>query len=288
MIKPDSSRLTRKFAAAALALPLLLAAIPSRAETIKLKVMTFNIYEGAKEDKAGVSERWKQIIKAIQISGADIIAVQEALLQHSDTFEKIADELGFHRYHMSVPGINYRDNGIYSRFPIIETYTFWPKSYATGLVGAKIRIAPGREIMVFGTHLVYNSEKGRLNEMTMALDRIDELTDPKMPVVFMGDLNAVSDGDAKEQVVALAEQRRFIDLYRRFHPDSRREPGYTYSPYYPEMKLRRLDYILTRGPLRPLSCEVLDKDNCVDPWGSDHKAVIAEIEIDIPTVKKQK
>lgn len=85
-----------------------------------------------------------------------------------------------------------------------------------------------------------------------------------------------------------------VDAYRAARPDEAKSPGDTWTPAYPEgtpgrrpwadQYSARIDYIFTGGPCRPLRAWVVGEPGSAaeitrEPWVSDHRAVLAEVEV---------
>lgn len=89
-------------------------------------------------------------------------------------------------------------------------------------------------------------------------------------------------------VMAL-EALGFVDAYRAVHPDEMANPGFTWTPTArpdnPAEHHDRIDFILVRGEqMRVSGAWVIGEsprnaDIVVLPWPSDHRGVIAEIEL---------
>lgn len=131
-------------------------------------------------------------------------------------------------------------------------------------------------------------------------------------VVLAGDLNAASHLDwtararslrrwaggptpeiAWEATKRLAEAG-LVDVYRATHPDEVKSPGDTWTPPYPDgmpgrrpiadQYAARIDYIFIAGPCRPVDAWVIGERGSSaemqrETWFSDHRAVLAEIEV---------
>lgn len=84
------------------------------------------------------------------------------------------------------------------------------------------------------------------------------------------------------------EAAGFIDAFRTAHPDEVQRPGFTWSPLIPnddagQDHRDRIDYVFVRAPgLRVVSAAVAGEpgpwsDIVVDPWPSDHRAIVTRI-----------
>ena len=125
---------------------------------------------------------------------------------------------------------------------------------------------------------------------------------PTADLVFItGDFNEPSHRDWTASTVAegihpvevawpftrAVEGLGFIDVYRSKHPDPLARPGFTWTPNMGDDTVHdhrdRIDYIFARGEgLRVESARVVGEtgpwsDITIDPFPSDHRAVVAEI-----------
>jgi endonuclease/exonuclease/phosphatase family metal-dependent hydrolase len=84
------------------------------------------------------------------------------------------------------------------------------------------------------------------------------------------------------------EDEGFVDTYREVHPDPVAEPGFTWTPTTkptdPDDHHDRIDFVLARGDdLKVEDAEIVgekepEADIVVDPFPSDHRAVMATVE----------
>lgn len=120
-------------------------------------------------------------------------------------------------------------------------------------------------------------------------------------VFVTGDLNEPSGRDWTEAVaatgriplavgwptVARLEAQGFVDAYRAAHPDPVAKPAYTWTPRYDEAATDdhpdRIDFVLARGATVTDAWTLGETgprtDLSVDPWPSDHRAVLAEVRV---------
>jgi len=88
-------------------------------------------------------------------------------------------------------------------------------------------------------------------------------------------------------LTAAIEQLGFTDAYRAAHPDEVASPGFTWSPLIREGATDdhadRIDYVFVRGPgVKVTDAKVVGEDRAkadlvVNPWPSDHRAVLVEL-----------
>ncbi len=84
------------------------------------------------------------------------------------------------------------------------------------------------------------------------------------------------------------EELGFRDTFRETHPDEVEFPAYTWTPGYPPPAMTddevhdRIDYVYAAGPATTRDSVVVGEDSTisdivVEPWPSDHRAVVSEL-----------
>jgi endonuclease/exonuclease/phosphatase (EEP) superfamily protein YafD len=263
-----------------------------------LRVLSFNIWRSG-------GRSLEQTIAAIRASRADVIGLQECNPQTALT---IAGLLGCHVVHDDA------GHAILSRFRIgggvRRTKNEW------GGMGATIETGtgPSGRVHLFDAHLhwtsygPYHLAQGRAVSDVIAEERVirmpglEELLTSMEPAILsgeptflVGDFNAPShlDYDGVPWPTSLAcYERGLFDSYRVLHPDLRTypgpfafdEPGITWSPIpteEPHGIFDRIDFVyyLAVSPTTPSSSIVLDARSGIDPWPSDHRAVLSTFRI---------
>lgn len=220
-----------------------------------VRVMSFNLWHGGTSVDDGPAKQ----AAFVEDSGADLVGVQES---EGTAARDIARKLGWHFVQSKDGG----STGIVSRFPIIETYRL-----SAGLaVGARVRIAPGREAVIWSAHLNYEpygpydacfggmTEKRLLQRERDArrpqqIKRVlramkDQLAvSATTPVFLTGDFNAPSHLDWVPRTAGrhcgyrnvawptskAVQAAGLTDSFRVAHPDPRANPGITWSPIFP-------------------------------------------------------
>jgi endonuclease/exonuclease/phosphatase family metal-dependent hydrolase len=283
------------------------------ADTIRLKVMTFNIREG------GVHGQFSKVVEAITAAGADVVGLQEPF----GRTRKLARALGWY----AAPRLH-----TISRFPILQpagSYGFW----------GWLLVAPGEVVTIANIHnpsYPYTVDMMRLGTATKAeilqIERhvrirwmqpfLDSLA-PQLaagdPVFFTGDFNAPSWRDWTPRVVnalgwqpttlryraprlsirwptsIVMEKAGFRDSFREVHPDAVTTPGFTWTSGHPGISpwdvFDRIDFVWAAGSSQTLSSRVVGDDDpmsdvVVEPWPSDHRAVVSTFRVepaDAPT-----
>ncbi len=287
--------LLKKLASAAFGL---FAAVTLHAAPItQLKVMTFNIWVSG---SGGLT----QCVAAIRASGADIVGLQEC---DTNAAAFIHRELGFHM-------VAADSSPIFSRYPIVASREIgWSRT-------ATLELSPGQRVHLFNCHLnaypygpydlkhgkseafiVEQENKTRMPDLKQLLDAVKPIITTNEPCFLVGDFNAPSHLDYEKfpWPTSLAPiEAGFVDSYRELHPGNRKfpgqfkfdEPGVTWTPKTgeePEGVFDRIDFVYySKGDgAKPTHSTELDHRNGVNPWPSDHRAVITTFKLTPPLAK---
>lgn len=267
----------------------------SAAPVTKLKVMSFNIWVSG---SGGLTK----CVDAIRTSGADLVGLQEC---NAATAQTIATNLGFHL--VSADGCP-----IVSRYPIVSSQVI---GYFRG---ATVQLSPGQRVHFFNSHLTaypygpYDLKQGkpqtfvvdqenkvRTSDLKVLLAAMKPLIAGPEPCFLVGDFNAPSHLDYADlpwPTSIACINAGLVDSYRELHPGNRKhpgqfafdEPGITWTPKTaeePEGVFDRIDFIhYSKGDgAKPANSIELDQRNSVNPWPSDHRAVITTFAITPPT-----
>lgn len=284
---------------------LLLASGPSWGEDppppVDVRVMTWNIWKGGREDGAEVGPQ--RVVEVIRSSGADIVAMQETY----GSGERIAEALGFH---LLARGTNV---AILSRHRIVEDLSVFEEFKC---VGGLVALPDGRRIAVYSVWLPYEADiwlpeardpddvpamlaacAPSARDLAAIRDAIAErLAGPQyegVPLVIAGDFNAMSHLDysevARSQYGAVVEwptsrvltDAGFRDSYRERNPIVDRRRDRTWSPRFPDQEQDRIDFIHDRGDaLETLASRTIDEHPILFP--SDHAAVLTTFRLARP------
>jgi endonuclease/exonuclease/phosphatase family metal-dependent hydrolase len=262
----------------------------------ELKVMSFNIWRSG-------GRSLERTIAAIRASRADVIGLQECNPQTALT---IAGLLGCRMVH------DEHGHAILTRFRIaggvLRTKNEW------GGMGATIELDQGERVHVFDAHLhwtsygPYHLRQGRsvsevmAEERTIRMPGLDELLATMAPAIvsgeptfLVGDFNAPSHLDYVDvpwPTSLACYERGLFDSYRVLHSDLRTypgafawdDPGITWTPIpseEPHAVFDRIDFVyyLASSPTTPTRSIVLDERAGIDPWPSDHRAVLSTFQI---------
>jgi endonuclease/exonuclease/phosphatase family metal-dependent hydrolase len=264
------------------------------APVIELKILSFNIWVNG-------GRSLSNCIEVIRTTGADIVGLQEC---NAPTAQTIASNLGFYAATDS-------DASIVSRFRILTNIA------ASGGRGVIIELAPGRRAHFFNCHLtaypygpydlrdgkpqsfVINQEKStRMPALKKLLSAMAPYLASAEPCFLTGDFNAPSHFDytAFPWPTSIAcTNAGMNDSYFVAHPNNRKfpgpfafdDPGITWTPLTneePHGVFDRIDFVyFSAGDgVAVKSATELDRRNSVNPWPSDHRAVLSTFELTPP------
>ena len=228
------------------------------------------------------------VARLIRFHEPDLIGVQEALRgQLDDLSERLPGYawLGVGRDDGADAGefsaIFYRTD----RFEVLEEGTFWLSETpdvpgSTSWDAAITRVATyarfrdratGETFHLFNTHFDHVGVQARLESARLLTRRIRALGDTE-PVIVTGDFNVTPDA---APYAVLTETLR--DAYHTSELPHHGPAG-TFSGFEagPLADARRIDYILTRGPVRTLRHATLADQHALG-FPSDHLPVFAEV-----------
>ena len=146
-------------------------------------------------------------------------------------------------------------------------------------------------------------EQGARGRDRKVLRQIKSLPEKKTPVFVVGDFNEPSHLDWTEAAAkagrhpikveypnSLAMKKAgFSDAYRTLYPDEMKNPGYTWSSFYkfddPTTHHDRIDFVYFKGSgltvkdIRIVGENKKDADIVISPYPSDHRVVVATLEL---------
>jgi len=254
-----------------------LSAIGGSVRRIDVRVMSFNIHNGADDEDDLDLAATADVIRS---SGAEVIGLQE-VDKHKSRRSDFVDQTAWlaHRLGMySAFGANidrkprrgHKERSQYgtailSKYPILSArnhllenipYKKDP-SEQRGLLETVIDL-DGVSVGFYTTHLDHKRREQRSGQIQQVLKII---SGSKRPTILVGDFNAVPDAPEMRQVT-----RQFTDVFALL--------GLSQVRSFPaEEPARRIDYILTRGRIEERRAGVVDTD------ASDHLPVTADLTI---------
>ncbi|MGZ6546311.1 MAG: endonuclease/exonuclease/phosphatase family protein [Actinomycetota bacterium] len=276
----------------------------SAATPLDLRVMEFNIEYG------GTVVSFDSIVRAVQAADADVVGVEEGF----GNVPRLADALGYPYYNVRLQVISRLPlidapggNGLYL---FVET----APGQVVALANVHLPAGPYSPNLVRRgakrSTILEIERRVRVPAVEPAVTALTGLVEQGIPAMLLGDFNTPSRLDWTPETVGLREQIRypvnwptsryvedagFVDSYRAAHPDPVANPGLTWpsgrphppgvwSPG-PNAPADRIDFIYTAGDVQTLGSDVVgesggpDVSIAVDPWGTDHRAVVSELSV---------
>lgn len=275
------------------------------AETIK--VLTFNIWLG------GDQVNFDKTVEAIEASGADIVGLQEAEGRSAE----IAAALGWshvagHRniiakFPLFAPRVG--DAGDGNDLNILYAEVMPGKFVTVANIHLPSSPYPRYELRdgKDAAEVLQMEADTQGAALAPYIAPLTEAAKGGTPAILLGDFNAASWEDWTEANIGRQDYIKqamawpatksladagFKDAYRTVHTDPKTKPGITWSYGYPfphidaNETLDRIDMIHVVGPVTVKNAEILgdpampDTDIAVVPWPSDHRGVVATLEVE--------
>jgi imidazolonepropionase-like amidohydrolase/endonuclease/exonuclease/phosphatase family metal-dependent hydrolase len=272
---------------------------PAPPEPITLRVMTFNVEYG------GTGVDFGKVVEALERARPDVVGLEEP----EGNAPALAEALGW-RY------VDRRSDVI-SRLPILDPPgaegRFVLVEVRPGEVVALANVHLPSD--PYGPHWVAEGRpldavlalerRLRLSKLEPALDALRRLRG--VPAFLVGDFNAPSRRDwtlasvgqrahlrspVEWPVSVAVEEAGFVDSYRAVHRDPVQRPGLTWWAARPPVgddfsrdPQDRIDFVYAAGPAQALHSELVgepgarDVDLSVEPWPSDHRAVVSTFRV---------
>lgn len=253
--------------------------------------MVFNIEYG------GTLVSFKNVVEAIRLSGAQVVAIEEAY----GNLDSLARALGWANTD--------RRTHVISRSPLVAIRG------AQGTDLTLVELSPGCVVAVANVHLPSDSSADELERLgwsqgrILALERrlrlpalqpvladLAPLIARGIPAFLAGDFNAPShrdDGVGWPTSLA-AESAGFRDSYREVYPDARAHPGFTWwagrpkvSGWNPDPKdaQMRINLLYATAAARATASGLVGEGGArdvtitVEPWVSDHRAIVTTFDV---------
>ncbi len=266
----------------------------------EFRVMSFNIWLGGEVVDLGA------VVRAIEAADADVVGLQEA----EGNAARIAGLLGWahvdeqlhvvSRYPLSTPP---EGDGAYA-------YVHLAPGQVVGIANIHLPSDPyGPYLLRDGATVadaLRNEQDTRMPPLEPLLRRWRAALESGLPMVLTGDLNSPSHRDWTTAAVGVRphvldavgwpvteaiEGVGFVDTYRAAYPDPVDRPGITWTFGYPHPRLApdeaqdRIDFVFAGGATVVDSrivgpAGVADVDVAVDPFPSDHLAVVSTVVVD--------
>lgn len=232
-------------------------------EGSKLRVMAYNIHHAQPMGEEYIN--LDGIARVIELSGADLIALQEVDVDtersgKGNQAEMLAQKLGLNYFFAKSIDYGGGDYGvaILSRFPILEQQVIplpgvnqGAEQRVLGMV--RVKLPTGKEVAFASTHLDHKGDPSdRLSQLKEVIRVTKEIDGP---VILAGDFNALPDSATMEMV------------YDNFSPTCE-DCGHTYPANNPN---KTIDYIVYKDPSNSL--RVLENTVIEEPKASDHRPI---------------
>jgi endonuclease/exonuclease/phosphatase family metal-dependent hydrolase len=278
------------------------AAAPApRLTYVSLNVLHGGIFSGLSGDSQELERRLEMVTAELRAIGPDVVGLQEASVgrDRGHVARRLAEALGFRWVYspalvgmlpfawmtrLASMAMNFEEGpALLSRFPIVE-WKAHPLPRCNGAFDPRVLVratldTPWGPLTAASTHTSRGfCEAARVRELITAHRG-------PLPVVLMGDFNAVPDSAA---IRALTEEGGLVDAFQAVNPG---EPGPTVWQHVfgasPTVR-RRVDFVFmlpgTKIPGRVVSSRLVVNAPGRLPdgrplWPSDHYGVLAEIEL---------
>ena len=274
----------------------------SAASPVVLRVMEFNIEYG------GEVVDFDSIVRGARAADPDVIAVEEGF----GNVPRLAEALDYPYYDVRqqvisrLPLINAPGgSGLYlfvlvapGEVVALSNVHLPAGPYSPNLVRRGAKRSTILEI----------ERRVRVPAVEPSVTALTSLVDQGIPALLLGDFNTPSRLDWTPETVGLrdqihypvnwptsrfVEESGFVDSYRVAHPDPVVDQGLTWpsgrprppgewSPG-PNAPADRIDFIYTAGAIETLGSDVVGESGgpdvtiAVDPWGTDHRAIVSEL-----------
>jgi len=270
------------------------------AETLDVRLMTFNIRYGTAEDGVNRWEKRRDLVcDVLRQEDCDVIGLQEALKFQLDVILKEMPRYKF-------VGVG-RDDGKeagefapilyrHDRFEVLESSTFWlsdsPDVPGSGSwEGEDVRICTWARLQekgtwktfyVYNTHLSAQSASARFHAVELIASRIAKRAYDD-PVVLLGDLNATEKsnpmrflrGEISGPTIPRTLAFGWVDTFRQLHPEAKRVG--TFNGFIGDRKGPKIDYVLASAERTyVLEAYILDWNKAAR-YPSDHFPIVVRV-----------
>lgn len=276
------------------------------ADSIDLRVMTFNIRYGTANDGDNHWDNRRDMVPAVIVTHhADIVGVQEALHFQVEELERTLptySRLGVGRDDGAAKGeycaIFYRT----VRFDLDEHGTFWlsgtPETPSTSFGNSLKRICTWARLIdlhtqsafyIYNVHLDHRSQPSRERSCELLAERIAARTHDD-PYIIAGDFNAAPENSAIQYLLGEIERAsegdhpvvsppNVIDCYRAANEPAAGEG--TFNGFTGETGGARIDYIFAQPGVEVYGAYIV-RNNLNGRYPSDHFPVMALVRIPGP------
>ena len=275
-----------------------------------LKVMSFNIWHGGNSGGQPLS----QTANAMKL--ADVVGLQETHYDKSDSSVRLAKQLGWYHFQQGgrtavvsrfpITGHTPNKWGVYIQLNEESQVCFFNCHLAAHpyqpyqLLKIPYGDAP---FITTESEAIRWAEKSRGAALQRMLVEVAEVQARRIPCIITGDFNEPShlDWTQRSKIAGIhpikvqypaskaIESLDFKDCYRSQHPDEVKSPGLTWTPITLSNDRKdhhdRIDFVYaSQSGLTVQQCEVVGESDLnagivISPWPSDHRAVLATLQI---------
>ena len=266
------------------------------------RVMSANIRITGLEADAGTVNEWdsrkEYMIDVIRSYSPDVVMMQEVIYDsYAYCKEQLSDYFAFgfegpemdpftEGYHFIGKNViffsreryEFISAGCYwlSEDPVIGGSISWETNRARHANWVRVLDRKtGKQMRLIDIHLDHKSQEAKVNQAKLIVHEAAQYGEG-FPQIICADFNSHKDSEQVQHFVA----NGWTDCYDQLNGGV--EFGRTAHGFmgfdYPKPGAR-IDYILTKGAAKAVSCQVLT-DHCGDMYPSDHFFMLAEIEIE--------
>ncbi|MDQ0109009.1 endonuclease/exonuclease/phosphatase family metal-dependent hydrolase/lysophospholipase L1-like esterase [Chitinophaga terrae (ex Kim and Jung 2007)] len=256
-----------------------------------MKVATFNLRLNIAYDSANAWPHRKEMVKdLIRYHGFDIFGVQEALIDQMHDL----DAMGTYA-HVGVGRNDGKEGGEFSaifynkeKYELVKSGNFWlsptPEIPSKGWDAAYIRICTwahltekttGKEFYFFNTHFDNEGVQARENAARMILEKIQQLTGNRVPVVITGDFNSSPETSAYGAIIKQFRDAKLVSKTPPYGPDSTFQ-DFKYHNWTKVVREGRIDFVFVNDNIEVLNYAVLTDSRDLR-FPSDHFPVVCTI-----------
>ncbi|VAX23817.1 Endonuclease/exonuclease/phosphatase family protein, partial [hydrothermal vent metagenome] len=249
---------------------------------------TYNIrYDNPKDGENRWDNRKEFLTDQIKFYEPDFLGIQEGLAHQISYIDSTLPQYNY----IGVGRNDGRSEGEFSaifynsnKFRLIKSSTFWLSETldkpSKGWDAALNRICTyglfenkttKEELWIFNTHFDHRGVQARNNSAKLIIEKIKELNNENLPVVFTGDLNLEPGSDAIKYLSTQMNDSKTVSIIV-FGPSG------TFNGFkFDKPVTRRIDYIFTsKGNIEVMKYAVLSDSKDLR-YPSDHLPVYAEI-----------
>ncbi len=291
---------------------------PAKSGPETIRVMTFNIWVGGEAGKQSLSQTVRVIREAkADIVGLQETLGEEVNKVRPDNGKKIAEILGWNYLDQGdgtavtsrfpITGATPKKWGVSLKLPSGRAVHMFNAHYSASpyqpyqFLGIPYGDAP---FLKTEAELIQAAKQARGGEVTRMLEELQPVLQSSQPVFLTGDFNEPSFQDWTSAAVTarkcplkveypatkLISEAGMKDAFRTVHPDEVAFRGLTWTPTTSETDPKdyhdRIDYVWFAGKgVKAIQCEVVGErkeraDIVINPYPSDHRGVVATIEIE--------